>query len=244
MDDKSEPPNFIHPQKVEKALLWAGTLHEDQLLARAKTKGFPPEAVLRLIRRYRVEGNQKLSDALAKLLYDRAIKFLEVQYVSVPHSYREQIISDAVAAFIRAAVHNDAVDYWEIEFFKCLKNKASDSYQKIKDQYQNEDFSEDLSDHLNSEELLSQSEICSQLHENINIENVSLLKAISESKLNDDELKFLFALLEHRGVPFCSNKAETDLVRITGFSRTKIFELRGSVVSKLIPIKEKVANHD
>lgn len=244
MDDESEPPNFVHPQKVEKALLWASSLGKDQLITHAKTKAFPPEAVLRLVRRFRVEGQQGLSDALADILYDRAIRFLEARYNSMTASFRDQIVSDAVITIIKALIQIDSIDYWEIEFFKCLKNKASDSYKIIKKQYENEKPSNNISDNSKTEDKLPQSEICAQFDEVVKLENESLLKAIAENKLNDDELNFLFALLEHRGIPFCSNKAETDLVRITGFSRTKIFELRDSVVSKLNPIKEKVANHD
>ncbi|MBO9461162.1 hypothetical protein [Labrenzia sp. R5_0] len=244
MDDKSEPPKFVHPQKVEKALLWANSLSEEQLIARAKTRSFPAQAIVRLVRRFRLEERQNLSDALAGIVYNRAILFLSKQFSGVPESFRDQIITDAVSSFVRDLVEQDAVDFWEIDFFGRLKNRANDSYQKIKIRYENEITSEDLAGLNRDDSKLSKEDLREHFCIIDNFEDEALLKALSRRKLTEDELALLFAALAHKGVPVSSKKAAIDLVRITGFSRTKVFELWDSIVSTLNPIKEKVTNHD
>ncbi|WP_286828324.1 MULTISPECIES: hypothetical protein [Kordiimonas] len=244
MDDKSEASRFVHPQKVEKALLWASSLSEDELIARAEARSFPAQAVVRLVRRFRVEGKQQMSDVLAGIAYERALRFLGKKFSGVPESFRDQIITDAVSLFIRDLVGQDAIDYWEVDFFGSLKNKANNAYKKIKNRYENEIVSEELAGLNRHGVKLSADELREHIGDVESFEDEVLLKAIARKKLTDDELKLLFAILSHKGVPLCSKKGTIDLVSITGFSRTKVFELRDSVVSKLNPIKEKVANHE
>ena len=244
MDDKSEPPKFVHPQKVEQALLWANSLSEEQLIARAKTRSFPAQAIVRLVRRFRLEGRQSLSDELAGIAYERGIYFLTKQFDGVPESFREQIITEAVSSFLEALVQIDVIDYWEIDFFGSLRNKANNAYKKIKKRYENEVISENLAGLNRAPVELSGEDLREQICIFKEFEFEALLKAFARKNLTNDELTFLFAALSHKGVPLSSKKGAIDLVRITGFSRTKVFELRDSVVSKLNPIKEKVANHD
>lgn len=244
MDDESKPPKLTRPQRVAKALLWADSLDDNQLVDRAKTRAFPPEAIVGLVRRFRLEGKQQLSNLLAEVVYNRALMFVSKQFDGVPESFREQISTDAVSAFIRSLVQQDKIDFWEINFFEQLKNKANNSYQKIRKRYENELYSEDLAGQSHDAMEFSAEGLKEQIQSVESFKDEALIKAISRKVLSDDELKLLFTILSHKGVPISSKKATTDLVRITGFARTKIFELRDSIVSKLNPIKEKVVNYD
>ena len=78
-----------------------------------------------------------------------------------------------------------------------------------------------------------------------NLDDIAILKAIASRRLTPDELHLLLSALEY-SVPTRSKnpKVKKDLVRITGFSKSKIYELWDSIAEKLNPIEMKVATNE
>lgn len=252
MDDDTEPPHFTHRKKVAETLREIESLDEKLVIARAelnvthRNAFIQPEALMRLVRRYRVEGNQQTSDQIAKILYERAVGLVMAKYNGASTSLREQITTEAATALIKDMVNVDAIDFWEISFYTMLYNEAFNAYQKLKLQIKNEQRCEsvhelELKGTQHFEEAMKL-----QFEQFYSHENEALVKVIASKQLTDDEMKLLTTMMEYRGVPVRSTKkkVQLDLVHITGFSRTKIFELKESIESKLTPIEAKVANHD
>lgn len=262
MNDKREPPRFTHRKKVADAIQLAEGLDDNELIAWAKSRNVPAEAHVRLVRRLRVEGRQRASDALAKIVYDRAVKLVEYKYRHCPDAVCQKIVENAVTEFVKSLVQIDGVDYWEISFFDILMKKAWNEFSKYKrsneipnvpgadpsDKSQQRYFSEVSGDGIDWDQDGSDYAYissCDQQDELRALEDTAIYKAIAAKLLTDEELEFLLLRLQYP-VPVKSTKEEVtlDLVRITGHSRTKIFELWNSIVSKLNPTKEKVAIYD
>lgn len=231
-EDDQDPPELFHPASVARALEWAEQLAPDELLTAASiddegNSGFIPEAALvRLIRRYRVEDRKELSDRLSLPLIQRAYQYL----LNVCKRFGQDgkdLAHEAMTNFLAELAAGDAIDWWEITFRRELHRRVSDAYVDLikRHRQRSREFTED---HERSDKGREAKVIA----------RVAALKAIAEQHLPTKKRE-LFVLLMGSELPIHAPEAPNDLVRLTGKPRSTLFALRKEFTCLLQALEEK-----
>lgn len=231
-EDDQDPPELFHPAFVARALEWAEQLAPDELLAAASIddeakSGFIPEAALvRLIRRYRVEGKKELSDRLSLPLIHRAYQYIR----NVCKKFGQEgddLAHEAMTNFLSELAANDAVDWWEITFRRELRRRVSDAYADLIKRHRQR-----------SRELTEEHERSDKGREANVIARVAALKAIAEQHLPAKKRE-LFVLLMASELPVHAPEFPNDLVRLTGKPKSSLFALKKEFTRLLQALEEK-----
>ncbi len=219
-EDGSDPEELFHPAFVARALEWAEQLTPGELLAAAKidqksASGYIPEAALvRLIRRHRVEGAKELSDRLSHPLIMRAYAFTHDVCKKFGNEQRE-LVHEAMIAFLDDLAKKDSIDWWEITFHRELKNRIKDAYRQLLKRHRerNVTFGEE-------HERSDGGKLAARLARDAS------LAGIAEKYLKTPERRRLFMLIMSGDLPIEAPDGSEDLVRLTGKAKSTLAGLK------------------
>ncbi len=219
-EDGSDPEDLFHPAFVVRALEWAEQLTPEELLAAANineksASGFIPEAALvRLIRRHRVEGAKELSDRLSHSLITRGYAFAHAVCAKFGKDQRE-LVHEAMISFLDDLAKKDSIDWWEITFHEELKNRIKDAYRRLFKRHRDRSvtFSEE---HERSDGGKHAARLARD----------ASLAAIAEKHLKTPERRRLFMLIMSGDLPIEAPDGSEDLVRLTGKAKSTLAGLK------------------
>lgn len=219
-EDGSDPEELFHPALVARALEWAEQLTPEELLAAAKidqkrASGYIPEAALvRLVRRHRVEGAKELSDRLSHPLIMRAYALTHAVCKKFGNEQRE-LVHEAMIAFLDDLAKKDSIDWWEITFHRELKNRIKDAYRRLFKRHRdrNVTFGEE---HERSDGGKRAARLARD----------ASLAGIAERYLKTPERRRLFMLIMSGDLPIEAPDGSEDLVRLTGKAKSTLAGLK------------------
>lgn len=224
-----DPEDLYHPDKVRIALLWAEMLEGADLLAAARINDsrasghIPSAALVRLIRRYRVEGKEELSTRLTLPLIERAHAFVLAIYEKLGFGENaKDIAQEAIKLFLTELAQHDEIDWWEITFYRELRRRAATAYRDLYGRYWSRGIS-----------LAPEHEASDGGTEAGQIVLDAALTAFAAEHLNSPEKRVLFVLLMKGDYPIHAPEAAQDLVRITGKPRSTLANLKTEFVRLL-----------
>ena len=135
-EENVDPDEPYHPAFVLKALDWVEGLSSQELLAAARIKdgtasGYLPSAALvRLVRRYRTDGDDDLSTRLSALLIARAYQYVRRIYAKMGVDGQD-VVQQTMQTFLTELAEHDGIDWWEATFDRELRRRASDAYRLL-----------------------------------------------------------------------------------------------------------------
>lgn len=219
-EDDLGPEKLFHPAFVACSLEWAEQLTPEELLTAAKidrksASGYIPEAALvRLVRRHRVEGAKELSDRLSHSLIMRAYSFAHNVCKKFGDEKRE-LVHEAMTVFLDDLANNDSIDWWEITFHQQLKNRIKDAYRRL------------LKRHRERSVTLGEEHERSDGGKHAaRLARDASLAAIAERYLETPERRRLFMLIMSGDLPIEAPDGSEDLVRLTGKAKSTLAGLK------------------
>lgn len=219
-EEGSDPEELFHPAFVARALDWAEQLTPEELLAAARidqksASGYIPEAALvRLVRRHRVEGAKELSDRLSHPLIMRAYAFAHAVCKKFGTEQRE-LVHEAMTAFLDDLAKNDSIDWWEITFHQELKNRIKDAYRRLFKRHRDRSITFG-DEHERSDNGKQAARLARD----------ASLAAIGEAYLTTPERRRLFMLIMSGDLPIEAPDGTEDLVRLTGKAKSTLAGLK------------------
>lgn len=220
-EENAEAVGLYHPLFVVQAIDWAESLSSEQLIAAAHIKdqnksGFiAPAALVRIIRRFRTEGKQELSDRLVAILITHAYDYVRRISARFAIGDREEVIQETMQTFLTELAENDGIDWWEVTFHLELRRRASDAFARLIGRHRKR--SAELTD---DHEFSDNGEAASALQIR------ATLVAFADKKLKTEEHRRLFLLLMMGDLPIEAPEAPNDLVRLTGKPRSTLANLK------------------
>lgn len=233
-DENSDADEPYHPLFVTEALDWAEGLGRNELLAAAriqdeKASGFLPSAALvRLVRRSRIEGDDDLSTRLSSLLVGRAFAYVRAIYAAMGADTND-VVQEAMKMFLTELAERDGVDWWEVTFHRELRNRAADAYRRLFRRHR-----------VRSVPLSADYDVTDAGSGAATVTVRAALKAFAEIHLPSQEKRVLFVLLMEGTLPIAAPKAPHDLVRLTGLKRSTLANLKtefGRMLKAALPEK-------
>jgi DNA-directed RNA polymerase specialized sigma24 family protein len=219
-DDNSGADEPYHPAFVARALDWAEGLDSHELLAAARIRdedasGFlPPAALVRLIRRFRTEGDDDLSTRLSTLLIGRAYEYVREIYAKMGAD-KHDVVQETMQMFLTELAEQDGVDWWEVTFYRELRRRAADAYRSLFKRHRRSSFP--LPDDYDRTDAGAEA---------ATITRRAALKAFAEIHVASEEKRWLFVLLMEGELPIAAPEAPNDLVRLTGLKRSTLANLK------------------
>lgn len=219
-EDTVDPEAPHHPGFVRKALDWAEDLSAQEILTAARIKdrtasGYLPSAALvRLVRRYRTEGDDDSSTRLSTLLIARAYEYVRGIYARMGVDGQD-VVQETMQTFLTELAEQDGVDWWEATFERELRRRAADAYRHL--------FKRHRSRSLVLPEDHDQGDDGEEAHE---IARRAALAAFAEVRIPTEEKRRLFLLLMLNELPIDAPEAPNDLVRLTGIPRSTLANLK------------------
>ena len=219
-EDESDADEPYHPAFVVKALDWAEGLARNELLAAARIRdqeasGYLPSAALvRLVRRYRTEGDDDLSTRLSTLLIGRALEYVRAIYVRMGAD-KQDVVQETMQMFLTELAEQDGVDWWEVAFYRELRRRAADAYRRLFKRHRRSRFP--LPDDYDRTDAGAAA---------ATITRRAALKAFAEIHVASEEKRWLFVLLMEGELPIAAPEAPNDLVRLTGLKRSTLANLK------------------
>ena len=219
---------LIWPAYVQAALDSVEGISPEELRAAVaiterSTLGFvPEEALVRLVRRARVDGKDEPESIAMDALLERAEAWSMRIYSSLAPLDAEEMSVLLGTHVIEAVLERDAIDFWEITFFRNLKRAAADLYR-----------------HHYREKFTKQAvEFDAELHENDagtaagRLRDEALVMGMAALLLEPRDLPFVKPLLLS-GMPLRSPRASTDLVRTLGKPEGTLREIKTRIIARL-----------
>jgi DNA-directed RNA polymerase specialized sigma24 family protein len=209
-EDQDQPDELYHPPFVREALEWAENLSPSDLLtaARINDKGgsgfIPPPAVVRLIRRARVEGNAELSTRLTAILIERLLPYVKAMFNQL-HQEKNDVVQETMKRFLGDLAEMDGIDWWEITFTRKLKGAAVDAYRSMVKRPRSR-----------TAPWLAEYEKSDDGKAARALERKATLRAFADAHFRRQRDRELFVLLIEGEIPIEAADAPTDLVRLSG----------------------------
>ena len=220
---------LYHPPHVAEALDSIEGLEGDELKAAIRYRGstskpkLPDEALIRIIRRASVDGDEAMEGFALKALMGRLAGWAWGAYSSFSDQDRKDLVSELGLVIIKAVRKTTAIDFWEITFAKLRDRAAADVYQDhYVDLYQNVHETHDVEIHDESDSGARATELV----------ELALIDKRWEKILMPEEMRYLH-LLFLSDIPLSSPRASTDLVRMTGKAEGTLREIKTKLKNKL-----------
>lgn len=226
-EDNVDPDEPYHPAFVLKALDWAEGLSQQELLAAARIKEgtasghLPSAALVRLVRRYRTEGDDDLSTRLSTLLIARAYQYVRRIYAKMGVDGQD-VVQQTMQTFLTELAEHDGIDWWEATFERELRRRASDAYRLLFRRHRRRSL-ELPDDHDRGDGGEEASATVRR----------ATLAAFAELRIPSEEKRRLFLLLMLNELPIEAPDAPNDLVRLTGIPRSTLANLKTEFVRML-----------
>ncbi len=220
--------SLFHPPHIAAALAAVDDLGPDDLLGAlsarpGSTSHVPNEAVVRIIRRARVEADRKMEGIALKALMDRVWAWATRTYLSLTPSDAEHMAVVLGERVFEKVARESAVDYWEITFERNVKRLAADIYrQSFEAKFRKKHVEFDVAEHGDDDGGTEQRAMVLK----------AFVTAKAERVLDQEELKY-FPALFISGVPLSSKRASVDLVRELGRPEGTLREIKTRIVTKL-----------
>ena len=238
MESRMNEPLY-RPEHVEVALDRLGNLDGRALEAvlraspgRTKDADYiPSEALVRLLRRFRIEGDRRSEDFVFGFLMQRVSRYTRQAYSGLSPASREDL-SQNVLEVVAKKIASPSLDYWEITFDRNLKRAAANAYQ--------EHFAKDAS--LDGLEKVEAQESDGGAIARDLVEKV-LLQSLADKVLTTEELR-VFHPMFLLGLPIKSTKASRDLVRETGRPEGTLAEMKTVISRKLEDAMKDIPSHE
>ena len=219
--------SLFHPPHIAAALAAVEDLGpddlQDALSARLGSASHVPNgAIVRIIRRSRVEADRRIEGIALKVLMDRVWAWAMKTYSSLAPSDADHMAVVLGERVFEEVAGGSAVDYWEITFGRNLRRMAADIYRQL----------------LEAKFHVEHVEFDADQHEDDagSEERATVMKAFvtarAERVLDREELKY-FAALFISGLPLASKRASMDLVRQLGKPEGTLREIKTRILAKL-----------
>jgi hypothetical protein len=199
-----------HPERVAKALQLFDGLAPDAVVvelqrhASAAKSNLPSEALVRLIRRGRLERNRRLEYFALDMLMKRVRRYAASAYQSLNPKDQEDLSSAILERLCLALKATNAIDPWEFDFKTQCQRAAADVYRTY---YRRIREHEKL---VRDEPERSDEGLASASAED---RVIAILHARRNLTASDLEV---FMLLYIHGIPIKAEKGEHDLMRMLG----------------------------
>jgi hypothetical protein len=219
-EDGSDPEELFHPAFVACALEWAERLTPEELLNAARIdrrgeSGYLPEAALvRLVRRHRVEGSEELSNRLSLPLIERAYAYA-MRICARFGGEKDELAHEALITFLEDLKQLDSIDWWEITFHAELKKRVKDAYRRLFKRHRQRSI-----EFGDEHERSDGGGLARRLARDAS------LAAIAEKYLKTTERRRLFMLIMAGDLPIDAPEAPNDLVRLTGKAKSTLAGLK------------------
>ena len=219
--------SLFHPPHIAAALAAVEDLGPDDLgdalSARpSSTSHVPNGAVVRIIRRARVEADRKIEGIALKVLMDRVWAWAMRTYSSLAPLDSEHMAVVLGERVFEEIAGVSAIDYWEITFELNLKRLATDIYrQSLKAKSHGEHVEFDVAQHGDDG---GEEERAVMMR--------AFVTARAERVLDQEELRY-FPALFISGLPLASRRASMDLVRQLGMPEGTLREIKTRIRAKL-----------
>jgi DNA-directed RNA polymerase specialized sigma24 family protein len=226
-EDTADPDEPYHPVFVRKALDWAEDLSAQEILTAARIKdrtasGYVPSAALvRLVRRYRTEGDDDSSTRLSALLIARAYQYVRGIYARMGVDGQD-VVQETMQTFLTELAEHDGIDWWEATFERELRRRASDAYRHLFKRHKRRSF-----------ELPENHDRGDEGEEASAIARRAALTGFAKLRIPTEEKRRLFLLLMLNELPIEAPEAPNDLVRLTGIPRSTLANLKTEFVRML-----------
>lgn len=180
------------------------------------------EALVRLVRRARVDGEDKAEAIAMDALLGRVEAWSMRTYSSLSPLDAEEMSVVLGTHVIEAVLGHDAIDYWEITFLRNLQRAAADLYRH----YHREKFAKELVEFDMEFHGDDAGTAANRLRDE------ALVLGIAAILLEPRDLPFVQPLLLS-GMPLRSPRASTDLVRTLGKPEGTLREIKTRIMARL-----------
>lgn len=220
--------DLYHPRHVVAGLARIeGVGHEDLKAALQAGTGsklrLPDEALVRLIRRSRVNGDEVVERLVCRTLLDRLLWWAWRTYSTLSPEDRKDLACGTMETIIKAIVKTNGIDFWEITFARNRKRAAADVYEQYFLERSRNDHEEyDINHHAEDDAGVEAEEIA----------QVALSEARASRVLSPEEMRYFHPLFLS-GIPLRSPRASTDLVRMLGKPEGTLREIKTAIKKKL-----------
>lgn len=229
---------LYHPRHVAEALdrldaRQAGDLPAAFAVADPTSPGFvPPEALVRLLRRCRVDPHPKLQRAVAAALVRFVQRWVARKYGGLSPEDRKDMTQKLLLHVSEQVAARTTVDWWEITFQRNLERAAADLYPDLfdlpKDAGRVDAATQDQVIHDDGEQA---GELVAD----------AVRRAILADILTPRELE-MFWYLFLSPVPLEGEKGVTDLVRLLGRPAGTLRGIKTAIKKKLVAASKETAS--
>jgi DNA-directed RNA polymerase specialized sigma24 family protein len=190
----------------------------------------PSAALVRLVRRYRSEGDDDSSTRLSALLIARAYEYVRGIYARMGVDGHD-VVQETIKTFLTELAEHDGIDWWETTFERELRRRAADAYRHLFKRHR-----------PRSLELPENHDLGDEGEEASAIARRAALAGFAELHIPTEEKRRLFLLLMSNELPIEAPEAPNDLVRLTGIPRSTLANLKTEFVRMLkAALAEKVS---
>lgn len=190
----------------------------------------PDEALVRLLRRLRLDPDPAMEGVVFETLSARIFAWTRWQFSGLDECDRDDIAQGVAIAVLEAIRRTTKVDFWEITFDINKKRAAADVYQ---DQFKRHEREEEVDPGVLAEAGNDEGSTAAEMTERTH------RLAVGRRFLSDDEFE-VFEILVRLGLPVASKKASSDIVRRTGKAEGTVREIVTRIKRKMaIAIEEQ-----
>ncbi|WP_201834959.1 hypothetical protein [Microvirga zambiensis] len=221
--------DLYHPSHVAAALDRIADLEVAELRAELQSARtglgprLPDEALVRVIRRSRVQGDEATERLAYKALMERLTGWAWKAYSTLSQQDRQDLVASLCEVIVKAVAKTDGIDFWEITFARNRDRAAADIYQQyLSDLYGNvhEEFEAESHGEDDGGDAA------------IEMAETALIEARAAQVLTREEMRYFHPLFLSE-IPLKSPRASTDLVRMLGKPEGTLREIKTTIKNKL-----------
>ncbi len=220
---------LFHPRHVAAALDRLDAAEGESVLEALEIldperPGFvPPEALVRLLRRCRVDPDPRLERAAAAALVRFVQRWVARKYAGLSRESMKDMAQTLLEVVSRQVAAQATIDWWEITFHRNLERAAADAYPSLFDLPPGTDVVDAATqDQVHHDEGEQASELIANA-----VRGVIIAKILTPREME------MFWHLFMSPIPLDSEKAAVDLVRILGKPAGTLRGIKTAIKKKL-----------
>lgn len=210
-----------HPKRVADALQRLGDMQPAEVIAELssltgrKTKTMPSEALVRLLRRARAAGQVATERQCARILLEQVRNWALRTFSSFSVQHRDDLVQGILLKLCEGLNATNGIDRWETEFDSQCQRVAADVYRKHVKRHRAREIAFQPEIHDRADECIDAS---------VYLDRARLV-AFAARELAPADLQY-FEPMFLCGLPVQADKAEIDLVRLTGKPEGTLREIK------------------